>query len=150
MPPKFSLQPVLDYRQTRVEILEIEYGKVLQAQQHARTFMEALQSSRSRILEQLSECQRGEIDIFLISHLHSNLDAVNDHIRKQEVRLEELAKEVKLKQQEVVLAKQDSEALVKLKNKEIETYLQEQVQIENRLQDDIYIARAFRRSNSVA
>jgi hypothetical protein len=35
-----------------------------------------------------------------------------------------------------------------LKDREIERYMTEQAQKENRLQDDIYISRAFRQMNS--
>lgn len=149
MPPKFSLQPVLDYRETRVEILEIELGRLLQAQQRGITFLEALQSSRDRILEELGKRQTGEIDLYLITRLHSNLDTVNERIVEQQTRLIEIAQQIKEKQQEIVNAKQDAEALVKLKEHEIERYKKEEQKKENRLQDDIYIARAYHHTNGV-
>ncbi|MGB9640581.1 MAG: flagellar export protein FliJ [Anaerolineales bacterium] len=150
MPPKFSLQPVLDYRETRVEILEIELGRLVQAQQRGLTFLEALQSSRDRILSELGKRQTGEIDLYLITRLHANLETVNERITEQLARLEEIKKQIFQKQQEIVIAKQDAEALVKLKDHEIDRYKKEEQKKENRLQDDIYIARAFHRSNGVA
>ncbi len=149
MPPKFSLQPVLDYRETRVEILEIELGRLLQAQQRGITFLEALESSRDHILEELGKKQTGEIDLYLITRLHSNLDTVNERIVEQQTRLIEIAQQIKEKQQEIVNAKQDAEALVKLKEHEIERYKKEEQKKENRLQDDIYIARAYHHTNGV-
>jgi flagellar export protein FliJ len=150
MPPKFSLQPVLDYRETRVEILEIELGRLLQAQQRGKTFLEALNSSRDRILEELGRRQTGDIDLFLISRLRSNLQTVNERIKEQETRMQELAQLIAEKQEEVVQAKQDAEALVKLKEHEVERILKEEQQKENRLQDDIYIAQAYRKMNGAA
>jgi hypothetical protein len=44
----------------------------------------------------------------------------------------------------LVKAKQDEETLEILKKKRHEIYMAEQIQIEARAQDDIYIARAFR------
>jgi len=41
MPPKFSLQPVLDYRHNRVEVLEVELGRLLQTQKLGQTILEA-------------------------------------------------------------------------------------------------------------
>ncbi len=149
MPPKFSLQPVLDYRETRVEILEIELGRLLQAQQRGITFLEALEGSRDHILEELGKKQTGEIDLYLITRLHSNLDTVNERIVEQQTRLIEIAQQIKEKQQEIVNAKQDAEALVKLKEHEIERYKKEEQKKENRLQDDIYIARAYHHTNGV-
>jgi flagellar export protein FliJ len=150
MTPKFSLQPVLDYRETRVEILEIELGRLVQSQQRGKTFLEALQSSRNRLLEEMGKQQVGDVDLFMLSRLRSNLQMVNQRIAEQEARLAELARQIGEKQEEIVLAKQDAEALYKLKEHEIERYRKEEVQRENRLQDDIYIARAFRQSNGAA
>lgn len=147
MTPKFSLQPVLDYRETRVEILEIELGRLLQSQQRGKTFLEALQSSRNRLLEEMGKQQVGDVDLFMLSRLRSNLQMVNQRIAEQEARLAELAQQIADKKGEIIVAKQDAEALVKLKEHEIECYRKEEAQREKRLQDDIYISRAFRQSN---
>jgi flagellar export protein FliJ len=146
MTPKFSLQPVLDYRHNRVEILEVELGRLLQAQQRGQTFLETLKESQARLFEQLSQCQQGEIDLFLLARLRSTLKVVNERIQRQQERLRQLAEQVQSKRQEVVAAHQDEEVLLTLKNHEIERYQQEQARQENRLQDDIYTARAYQRS----
>lgn len=148
MPPKFSLQPVLDYRHNRVEILEIELGRLLQTQKRGQTILEALQDSRGRIINQLKDGQEGEIDLFLVSRLRSSLNNVNERITQHETYLIELNVQVQEKRREVITAKQDDEALQTLKNHEMDRYLVEQAQKENRLQDDIYISRAFRQMNS--
>ncbi len=150
MPPKFSLQPVLDYRHNRVEVLEVELGRLLQTQKRGQTILEALKDSRGRIITQLKDGQQGEIDLFLVSRLRSSLNNVNERITQQETYLVELNFQVQEKRQEVISAKQDDEALQTLKDREIERYMAEQAQKENRLQDDIYISRAFRQMNSSA
>ncbi len=150
MSPKFSLQPVLDYRETRVEILEIELGRLVQSQQRGKTFLEALQSSRSRLLDEMGKQQVGDMDLFMLSRLRSNLQMVNQRIAEQEARLAELAQQIAEKQEQIVIAKQDAEALNKLKEHELERFRKEESQRENRLQDDIYISRAFRQSNGAA
>ncbi|MBN1536741.1 MAG: flagellar export protein FliJ [Anaerolineales bacterium] len=148
MPPKFSLQPVLDYRHNRVEILEVELSRLLQTQQRGLTILEALHDSRGRIITQLKDGQQGDIDLFLISRLRSSLNNINERITKQETYLIELDYQVQEKRNEVISAKQDDEALQTLKEREIERYMTEQAKKENRLQDDIYISRAFRQMNS--
>ncbi|NMC11361.1 MAG: flagellar export protein FliJ [Chloroflexi bacterium] len=150
MPPKFSLQPVLDYRHNRVEVLEIELGRLLQTQKRGQTVLEALHDSRGRIINQLKDGQQGDIDLFLISRLRSSLNNVNERIIQQEAYLVELEYQVQEKRKEVISAKQDDEALQTLKDREIERYMAEQAQKENRLQDDIYISRAFRQMNNAA
>lgn len=148
MPPKFSLQPVLDYRHNRVEVLEVELGRLLQTQQRGLTILEALQDSRGRIINQLKDGQQGDIDLFLVSRLRSSLNNINERITQQEKYLIELNYQVQEKRNEVISAKQDDEALQTLKDREIERYMAEQAQKENRLQDDIYISRAYRQMNS--
>lgn len=149
MPPKFSLQSVLDYRHHRVEILEVELGRVLQAQKRCQTILETLQASHGRLLEQLGHHQRGDIDLIMIAQLRSNIKAVKERIVQQRARLLELSEQVRAKREETITAKQDKEALAKLKEKEEERYREEQAQRELRLQDDIYIARAFHRSTNL-
>jgi len=74
---------------------------------------------------------------------------VNERIIQQEAYLVELDYQVQEKRNEVISAKQDDEALQTLKDREIERYQAEQAQKENRLQDDIYISRAFRQLNNI-
>jgi flagellar export protein FliJ len=150
MAPKFTLQPVLDYRHNRVEILEVELGQLLQEQQRNQTYLEVLHESRRRLYEKLGDSQQGDIDLFLISRLRSSLKSVGERILQQQAHLSELSNQVLAKRKEMITAKQDEEALETLKNKEIERYQSEQAQQENRLQDDIYIAQAYRRSTSMA
>jgi flagellar export protein FliJ len=145
MPPKFSLQSVLDYRHNRVEALEIELGNALQAHQRALTFLEALVDSQARLYTQMCECQQGEIDLFMICRLQSSLKMVNERIEKQQEQVNKLAEVVEARRLELIAAKQDEEALETLREKERERYQAEQVQQENRMQDDIYITRAHRR-----
>ena len=150
MAPNFSLQSVLDYRHTRVELLEVELGQLLQAHRRGQTFLEALQSSRGRICDELQESQQGELDLFLLGRLQSSLRTVNGRIVEQQLRLEELAGEVENKRLEVVDARQGEESLAILKRKEIERYEEEQLARDSRLQDDIYNTQAYRRSSRLA
>jgi flagellar export protein FliJ len=150
MSPKFSLQPVLDYRHSRVEVLEVELGRLNDAQKRSQTILEALQSSRSKLFDQLANCQQGELDLTKISQLRSNLSIVSDRITQQQLQVKELERQVREKRAEVIQARQDEEVLATLKEKEAEEYHSQQVQQENRMQDDVYIAQAFRRSARLA
>jgi len=150
MPPKFTLQPVLDYRHNKVELLEVELGRLLQSEQQAQAFLLALEASRARILEQMNENQHGELDLFVLTRLRASLQVVNARIAQQENVLRELADKVRIKRDEMVAARQEEEALVILKNRELQRYAEEQKKADERLQDDIYIAQAHRRSTSPA
>jgi|WetSurMetagenome_2_1015567.scaffolds.fasta_scaffold461223_2 flagellar export protein FliJ len=144
MAPKFSLQNVLDVRHRKVELFEIELGKLMAAQQEAEQQLVSLRAVHDDLLEQLNAAQCGDIDLLKISWIRLNIVQVNSYIENVILQLMSLNKQVEDKRGELVKAKQSEETLEILKRKRHESYLAEQVEIEARIQDDIYIARAFR------
>jgi flagellar export protein FliJ len=144
MAPKFSLQNVLDLRHGKVELLEIELGKMLLAHQETESLLAALQEYQADILEQLSVTQSDEIDLIMMNLLRLNVLQTAKNIDMVQLELKKQEKEIAAKRTEMIKAKQSEETLVTLKRNRHEIYLAEQVQIESQAQDDIYIARAFR------
>ena len=144
MSPKFSLQNVLDLRHGKVELFEIELGKLLAIQQETEILMNSLEKYQVSLLEQLSETQSGEIDLIKLNLLRLNILQVTKHIEMVSIQLKKQAIEIENKRAELVHAKQSEETLEILKRKRHEVYVAEQIQIEAQAQDDIYIARAFR------
>jgi flagellar biosynthesis chaperone FliJ len=144
MAHKFSLQNVLDIRHGKVELLEIELSKLLIAQQQTEVLLMSLQEFQVNLLDQLTSAQLGEIDLFKIGSLRLN---ILDVTRRFEIVAAELEKQnlaIKNKRADLVTAKQAEETLEILKRNRHEVYLAEQIQVEAREQDDIYIAQAFR------
>lgn len=80
MAPKFSLQNVLDIRHEKVEILEIELGKLSAIHQETRNLMNSLKEYQSSLLDQLNETQTGEIDMVKLNLLRLNILQVSKHI----------------------------------------------------------------------
>lgn len=150
MAPKFSLQNVLDIRHGKVELLEIELAKLLITQQETESRLLSLQEFQSNLLDQLSNAQSGEVDLFKSNLLRLNILHVNAYIDSVVLELTKINQEIKDKRAELVKAKQSEETLEILKRKQHEVYLAEQVQIESRAQDDIYIAQAFRNQHQGA
>jgi flagellar export protein FliJ len=144
MPPKFSLQNVLDIRHGKVELLEIELSKLLAARQETELRLLSLQGFQTDLLEELSNSQSGDIDLFRTNLLRLNILQVNAYIESVTLELAKQTQEVNDKRTELIEAKQSEETLEILKRKRHEVYLAEQLQIESRAQDDIYIAQAFR------
>jgi flagellar export protein FliJ len=144
MAPKFSLQNVLDVRHGKVELLQIELGKLLMAQQETESRLFTLQEFQSDLLEQLSLAQSGEIDLIQSNLLRLNILQVSAYIEAVTLELARQKQAFEEKRAELVTAKQSEETLEILKRKRHEVYLTEQIQIESRAQDDIYIAQAFR------
>jgi len=146
----FSLQNVLDIRHGKVELLEIELGKLLSAQQKTQMLLLSLNEFQSSLLDQLTNAQTGEFDLFKIGLLRLNILDITKRIEVVTAELEKRNWEIKHKRTELVEAKQAEETLEILKRKRYEVYMAEQVQQETREQDDIYIAQAFRNSRQEA
>lgn len=144
MAPKFSLQNVLDVRHRKVELHEIELGKLMAAQQEMEQQLESLREVHADLLEQLNTAQSGDVDLLKSSWIRLNIVQVNAYIENTILQLMSFHKQVEDKRNELVKAKQSEETLDILKRKRHEVYLAEQAEIEARIQDDIYIARAFR------
>jgi flagellar export protein FliJ len=144
MAPKFSLQNVLDVRHGKVELLEVELGKLMLAQQEVELQLSTLHEFHKNLLDELAIVQSGDIDLTKSGLLRLNLSQVNGYIKRLTLELVKRKKDVEEKRTDLVKAKQAEETLEILKRKRHEVYLAEQVQIEARMQDDIYIAQAFR------
>ena len=144
MIPKFSLQNVLDLRHGKVELLEIELGKLMAIHQETQNLHTSLGQYLESLLNQLSAAQTGEIDLVNLNLLRLNVLQVNKHIDLVRLELKKQAVEIENKRAQLVQAKQSEETLEILKRKRNEVYAAEQLQIEAQAQDDIYIARAFR------
>ncbi len=142
--PKFSLQNVLDIRHDKVELLEIELGKLLATHQQTLNLMNSLEQYQTSLFEQMSEAQTGEIDLVKLKLLLLNTLQVGKHIEAVSLELKKQSAGIEKKRLEIVQAKQAEETLTILKRKRNEVYEAEQIQIEAQAQDDIYIARAFR------
>jgi flagellar export protein FliJ len=144
MSPKFSLQNVLDLRHGKVELLEIELGKLLSTHQETQSLFTSLQEYQASLLDQLSVTQSGEIDLVKMNLLRLNIIQVGKHIEMVLLELKKQIRAIEVKRNEVIKARQSEETLETLKRNRHEVYRAEQVQIETQAQDDIYIARAFR------
>ena len=146
----FSLQNVLDIRHGKVELLEIELGKLLTAHQQTQVLLNSLQEFQVNLLDQLTSAQSGDFDLFKIGLLRLNILDATKRIEIVMVELEKQNWAIKNKRAELVEARQAEETLEILKRNRHEVYVAEQLQVESREQDDIYIAQAFRNTRKEA
>jgi flagellar export protein FliJ len=147
MGPKFSLQAVLDFRHSRVESLEMELAKLQETRQQGLDMQAQCQASLTQLYLQLHQEQNGELDLFKIEHLRQDAHSTKDRLDQIKQALAALEERIENKRQEILTARQAEESLNILKEKELNRWQAEQVLIENRQQDNVYIAQAFRRAN---
>lgn len=144
MAPKFSLQNVLDVRHRNVELFEVELGKLIIAQQEMEQQLASLRHVHLDLLDQLNTAQSGDVDLLKSNWIRLNIAQVSAYIDNTVLQLMNISHQVEEKRDELVKARQSEETLEILKRKRYEIFLAEQVEIEARMQDDIYIAQAFR------
>lgn len=149
MAPKFSLQAVLDFRHNRVEGLEMEYGKLQDARQQGLTMQAETSQFLGQLYNQLQESQNGELDLFVIQHLRSDISSTQERLAQISAALALLEEKIEAKRLEMIAARQSEETLNTLKDKEQTRWLAERTRAENSQQDDTYISQAFRRSIGV-
>lgn len=148
MAPKFSLQTVLDVRHSKVESLEIELGALNQEKHKVEALFESLINAQEMLYTKLHELMHGDVDLFLMNHLHAN---INDLSHQQELTrdsIQQLEVMIEQKRMELVEAKKSEESLNILKNKEIDRFIEEEKDRDRRFQDDIYISQGFRQRHS--
>jgi flagellar export protein FliJ len=150
MAPKFNLQSVLDYRHSRVEALEVQLARQHQQRQQAESMLQRMFETQSALYEQLGASQSGVLDLEAIDRIHRSIERYDHWIEAQVRQIAEILKQIEQTRTLVIEAKQEEEALVKLKEKMIERHEMVILRREERAQDDIYIARAFQRSKKAA
>lgn len=146
MPPKFSLEPVLEVRRTRREALEVALAQLMDARRRAEEKRLLLQTRHARLLAELRRRQEGQMDLALIRHLRAMLQAMERQMASLENEIRRLDRQVEAKRQELVAAKQDEETLETLKEKAWAAFRAELARQEARVLDDVYIAQAYRRA----
>ena len=60
MPPKFSLQTVLDVRHSKVEALEIELGQIQQEKLQKENYLHTLYLAQDKLYESLHQSMSGD------------------------------------------------------------------------------------------
>lgn len=142
MPPKFSLQGILDYRHSRVEILEVSLSRAMQAHQQAVEVLDNMLLEQQRLFKEMSESQKGEIDLKALTHTRQMTKKIQTMITKQHEEIARLAEEVEKARLILIHAKQDEQVLTTLSEKELLKFAEKQYIQDKQQQDDVYISKA--------
>ncbi len=143
---KFSLQSVLDYRQDKVEGLELELARARAAHQHQTAWVATLDERRQGLLDELRRLQtRNTLDLGALQFTRATITRTERQLKAERLKLAELEAQVAAVQTALLAAKQDQETLETLKTKDQDAYRQEVARQEGATQDDVYVAQAHRK-----
>ncbi|BCY17951.1 MAG: flagellar export protein FliJ [Chloroflexi bacterium] len=142
MPPKFSLQNVLDYRHSKVETLEVAHGRLQHQLQKAIDQLHELEKARDSLLQELGSYQNGNLDLQKILQSRTFLKRIQKGMERQQQEIDRLKAEAEEARRALVQAKQDEAAMEKLSQKEMQVYTDRMNMREKQQQDDIYISQA--------
>ncbi len=145
---RFSLQPVLDYRTSVVEALEIALAQIMRAQAEAEARLAALEAQESDLIAEIARRQRGLLDLAALAAGRARLRRVQEQVRQQMETVEHLRAQAAAKRTELVAAMQDEKILEKLKEHEQARLDAELARAEGRERDDLYVTR-HRRSKQM-
>ncbi len=149
MAPKFSLQTVLDVRHNKAEALEIEFSKLLHREKVIFGEIETLENTKQSLMFKLHDQMTGDMDLFTVAHLRSNINQHATAIDNCHLALANLQVEIEGKRRQLISARQAEETLDILKRNEIKKFKEKEVMHENKEQDDIYISRNFQKRQEV-
>jgi flagellar export protein FliJ len=144
MAPKFTLQTVLDVRHSKVESLELELATLMQERQEKENHLNSMINAQEKLYKDFHLHMSGDVDLFIVSHLRSNINMLSDQIANTRLEIIELDNRVEEKRLELVAAKQSEESLNILKGKELQRFLDGENEKEKRMQDDLYISRSYK------
>jgi flagellar export protein FliJ len=142
MPPKFSLQNVLDYRHSKVEKLEVIFGRTQNQLLLAKEQLVAMESERNTLLKDLGSYQNGDLNLQKILQARTFLKRVQKSMDRQKLEIARLSVEAENARLALITAKQDEVALEKLSQKELQVFTDKDNMREKQQQDDIYISQA--------
>lgn len=143
---RFSLEPVLSYRQSLVEKREMELAHALRDHREAEQILAVLHQRRSRLLAHIEQQRRqrhldGELMVISESYLHK-LEA---DIAAQTERLRELSDRVASCRAALNEALKEKKKIEQLKEKEARRFAAEQARLEQLSIDDLNTTRYGRR-----
>ncbi len=148
----FSLQAVLDYKTSILEVRELELAELLRQQIAATQKMASLQELESREQVEMKRIQQAKyLDVVDMRWRQERQESLREQIAAQQEHLSRVQDKVEAKREEVLVAHQEQEVLVKLQEKEALAEREEDQRRELSEADEISTTRHFRRqiANSI-
>lgn len=143
---RFSLEPVLAYRKSLVELLQMELAVLEQRASQARLVRDALMAEIEQGNASLRDLLgQGRLDMDAVVRLGVYRQALSTRLQQQRAIVADLEAQVADKREELLKVQQDQEMLDALKRRQWQRFQQRLEQAEVRLIDESAIAGFNRR-----
>jgi len=142
---KFKLQPVLEHRRKKEDILKKELAEVKKLFESEKSLLEKLRQRLFDLQSELREKQKSSFEISDITNYSNYIDRVEDEIELQIIKLTGIAEDVKKAQKRLLEASKDKKVLEKLHERKHEEFQKEIERIEQSLIDELATIRHGRK-----
>ena len=144
----FRLQPVLKFKASLIDNLELEFVHLKLAHQNEVQALLELKQIKNQELEALDQQRRrGVIDCEAIQLGHQYLQALDESVANQLIQVAEAEHRLDAKRDELVKTMQDQKTLEKLRDRHWDKQQQENLRREARNIDDLVTTRFGREIN---
>lgn len=119
---QFKLETVLDYKQQVLSSLQTEHGSILAQLRAQEEMLEKLEQQYYDMDQQFTERKTEGMSILDALSYEQYLRAMERQLQEENQRLEEIKQAEEAKRKQVVVAKQDTSSIEKLREKKLELY----------------------------
>lgn len=147
---KFRLEKVLDMRIQKEQRLQQRFQELLAMAEFERQKLAALEERQQQYREELSQKQKGSVEVNEVMNYLSYLELLAEAIIQQTEILREAEERAEEARLDLVQASQEKKAVEKLKEKQLEEYNKEQLREEIIFLDDISSSRFNRNKTEAA
>lgn len=137
---RFPLDTVLDYKQQALDSLRAEHGAILAQLRRQEEVLERVQRRYSDVNDEFRAKKSTGLTVANAMGYESGLRVLDQDIKREATRLEEIKAAEAAKRQEVVVARQETAAIEKLKEKKLDAYHKEFQKSEEAFIDELVSA----------
>ena len=137
----FSLQPVLSYKESLVDLFERQLAQLFATRKAVEIVLVSLYQERQEIRRRLVAERQGLLQLDRLWHYQVYLDWLGERIDEQERQLARLDEQIEEKRSELLGAMQEKRILEKLKEKATERFMLQQEHREADFYDEMATAR---------
>jgi len=133
----FSLQPVLSYKESLVDVLERQLAQLFSARQAIQRALVTLHQERHQLHRRLVPERQGHLRLDRLLHCQIYLDWLGERIDERSKQLAEMDERIDEKRRELLSAMQEKQMLEKLRERAVERFMADLERREADLHDEI-------------